>query len=62
MKKEHSEKMAQLAQKEEEAKKQVRILFVHFSAKQDYYVYFHLGGNMGTNVSRMDGNNGKKSQ
>ncbi len=58
MKKEHSEKMADLCNREEEAKKQVKFLsFISFF----FSINQIKGGNLGTNVSRMDGNHGKTS-
>jgi hypothetical protein len=59
MKKEHDEKMAHLFHREEEAKKQVDLLYF------DSFLFFNLlnkGCDLGTNVSRMDGNDGKTSQ
>ncbi len=58
MKKEHEDKMADLCNREEEAKKQVKNLLVCFFLNSINQI---KGWNLGTNVSRMDGNYGTKS-
>jgi hypothetical protein len=57
MKKQHADKMADLCHREEEAKKQVQI----YSFNQLFILILIKGRNLGTNVPRMDGNNGTKS-
>jgi hypothetical protein len=58
MKKEHADKMADLCNREEEAKKQV-----NYSPLVYYFIFILItaGRDLGTDVSRMDGDDGTKS-
>ncbi len=56
MKREHQDKMEDLFRREEEAKKQVQLfIFILFNL----FFFLNKGCNLGTKVSRMDGNDGK---
>ena len=61
MKNEHEQKINALARREQDAKKQVHFSFLIRSLFQS--ISFQItGDHLGTNVSRMDGNDGKTSQ